>query len=225
MKKKMLKNPGEGQAPATTEDLDPKLLRQSESLIAGLMKLTHSKETRDQVMELLQSGDPIQAVPATANMIYQQLEGMSKKAVEVDNEVKLTAMSVLVSDLLDLGTSAGVFQISEEQVGPILEASIQQYIQRGIEEGTIDPVELQAQVEQLMPPEQRQKGLELAGKTGVPQAATREMAMDRIITQEREPLMQENAKLKSLLQQGQMQGQGQGQPMQQGQPMMQRGQR
>lgn len=148
-----------------------------QAYISGLMKLLHSKETAPSVEEMLQSGPPEKTIPAVALQVNAQMEEAVEKKPSL--ETALTAGVYLVSDLVEIGNTAGFFQIeSEEQVRPILQDVMQQYIERGLKDGSIDPVELQEKVEPLMTEDQRATGMQAAEMTGIPKAPTQQTAMN-----------------------------------------------
>ena len=74
------------------------------------------------------------------------------------------------------------------------------------------PIELQKVTEPLLSPEQKELGLSLAKSLELPEAPTESMAMDVYAKKKSQPLEQENAKLKSLIDQ---QKQAEQQPQQQ----------
>lgn len=150
--------------------------RADQAYISGLMKLLHSKETAPSVEEMLQSGPPEKTIPVIALQINDQMEQAVEKKPSL--ETALAAGTYLVQDLIEIGNAAGFFQIeTEEQIKPILQGTIQQYIEKGLKEGTIDPVELQEKVEPLMDDDQRATGMQAAELTGIPKGPTQDTAM------------------------------------------------
>jgi hypothetical protein len=152
------------------------LSQADQAYISGLMKLLHSKDTAPHVEEMLKSGPPEQTIPATALQINGQMEEAAGQKPPL--ETALIAGVYLVQDLIEIGNAAGYFELQDpEQMKPILQTTMQQYIEAGLQDGTIDPVELQEKVEPLMDEEQRATGMQAAELTGIPKAPTQETAM------------------------------------------------
>lgn len=149
---------------------EQQLSRKDQAYIGGLMKMLHSKETSSTIDEMLQAGPPEQTIPEISMMVSRQMEdAVSKKATKPELETILKGGIYLVSDLIEIGNAGGFFQIeSEEQVQPIMQATFQKYIETGLEDGSIDPIELQAKVEPLLNEQQIQVGSEAASGSGIP---------------------------------------------------------
>lgn len=162
-------NPDKG---VMQEKEEPKMSQQDQAYIGGLMKMLHSKKTAPVIDEMLQSGDPAQTIPEIALMVNQQMETeISKKSAPPSLETLLQAGVYLVSDLIEIGNAGGFFDIrDEQQVQPILQNTLQTYIERGLKNGTVDPIELQAKVEPLMSEESRNIAMQAAQKGGLPEA-------------------------------------------------------
>lgn len=160
--------------------LDPKSKKEIEAYILGLSKMLHSKETSGKVVEMLRSGPPEKMIPHTALLINQQMEDTVRaKGKNPTLETLLAAGQFMVGDLIEIGNAAGIFQLeTEEQIAPIVKETFQKYIEAGLKNHTIDPIELQQKVEPLMPEEHRQLGLEAAKRTGIPEKPDESTAME-----------------------------------------------
>ena len=144
--------------------------------VTGLMKLLHSKDTSPHVDEMLKSGPPDKTIPQIAMQVNDQMEAAIGKKPEL--ETTLVGGAYLVSDLVAIGNAGGFFHIDPKtQMGPILKDTMQMYIQRGLKDGSIDPVELQSKVEPMMNEEQKQTGTTAAGLTGISMQPTHSTAM------------------------------------------------
>jgi hypothetical protein len=85
----------------------------------------------------------------------------------------------LVSDLIEVGNAGGYFKVDqEEQVRDITQATFQNYIERGLKDGSIDPIELQSSVEPLLNEQQKTMGSQFGGEHKVPERPNEETAME-----------------------------------------------
>lgn len=151
---------------AQGQELDPKLKNQIDVYSTMLTKFIHGKETQQQVLKMLQAGDPIKAIPPAAIAINEQAENAMKSKPSTD--VVLGASVTLVSDLIETGMAAGLFeQPSDEDISFIYQDTLQIYIEKGLKDGSIDPIQLQKDIEPLMSEEQKQMGQELGKQAGV----------------------------------------------------------
>lgn len=179
--------------PEEREKVPAGKMRQMEDAVAMFMKLIHGDDTQESVLKLLGSQpDPMKAVPITTNALFKRVETQAKKkGAKFTDDVKLAAAQYMVTDLADLGNRAGLWdrQVTEEDMGPILQETMQMYIQAGLKDGSIDPIQLQRDVEKLMTPEQKATAMELGGGR-VPQGPTPAMAAqqyaDKAVSKERQ---------------------------------------
>lgn len=163
--------------------VDPKAQKDANAYTTGLMKMLHSKETSPKIMEMLKAGPPEVVVPQTALLVNQQMEdGLKAKGSKPSLETLLSASVYLTQDLVEMGNTAGLFQVSEEQVGPIMQATMQQYIEKGLKDKSIDPVELQTLVEPLMDEGQQGLALEAGAASGIPTTPDQNTAMEQYAT-------------------------------------------
>lgn len=158
-----------------SKQVDPKVKKQVDNYSTILMKIMHSKQTRGKVLDMLKATEPQQAIPATALIVNDLAE---KETKVKDVNVILGASPYLVSDIIEIGNSAQIFNISPEQAVPIYQETLQKYIQKGLKDGSIDPVELQAEVEPLLNEQQKQMGMEAGQAGGAPPTATNQMAIN-----------------------------------------------
>ena len=151
---------------AQGKELDPKTQQQIDVYSTMLTKFIHGKETQSQVLDMIKAGDPTKTIPPAAVAINDQGEQAMKGKVSTD--VVLGASVPLVSDLIEIGIAAGLFeQPSDEEISYIYQDTLQMYIEKGLKDGSIDPIQLQQDVEPLMNDEQRQAGLEMGKIAGV----------------------------------------------------------
>ena len=166
---------------------DPAMQKKVDGYVSILMKIMHAKSTRNTIIKMLSaSDDPKMSIVETALAVNDLAVQEAKSA---EPKVILAASPYLVSDLAEIGNAAGIFQLNEEQLAPIYQAALQKYIEKGLKDGSIDPVELQASVEPMLSQEQNQMGMDMGQQTGLPQQASNSMAV-RTMTQEAKPTPQ-----------------------------------
>jgi len=177
--RQMKKNVSERQTPTETQgpagvlsqqaqgqDIDPQTKQQIDVYSTMLTKFIHGKETQAQVLKMLQAGDPIKAIPPAAIAINEQAEQAMKTKPSTD--VVLGASVTLVADLIEVGIAAGLFERpSDEDISFIYQDTLQIYIEKGLKDGSIDPIQLQKDIEPLLSDEQREAGMQIGQQAGV----------------------------------------------------------
>lgn len=150
--------------------LDPKTQQKVESYVSVLMNELHSPDTRDDVLEILKSSkDPYMTVPQAAMTINDQAQSkITKQGGRVDTNTMFLASQYLVSDLMEIGNTFGVFKVGQEDFKELYQDSLQMYIQRGLKDKSIDPIELQTTAEKFMTDNEKIGGHYLAEKQGLP---------------------------------------------------------
>lgn len=153
--------------------------KKSQAYITGLSRMLHNSKTSKNILEMLKSGEPQDTISTTALTVNSQMEKrVTQAGKKPDLDVLLNAAVFLVGDLIEIGNAAGIFQIQDEQeIGQILQNTLQTYIEDGLKNGTVDPVELQHAVEPLMDEDHRAMGMEAANMSGIPQEANESTAM------------------------------------------------
>ena len=128
--------------------------------------------------------------------------------------VLLAANVRMIGELMEIGKSGGFFQVQEEQVGPILQDTMQRYITKGLKDKSIDPIELQQAVEPMMEESQKQQGLEMANQMGVPQEPGMDAALEsyagKRVDETKSMLSNQNAAKASTNARGQLAASAQG---------------
>lgn len=181
-------------------EVPPELQHKIDVMRTATIKLLHGKDTQKPILDMLSAGPLTESVPKAALQVNDMLE----KTVKPEVDVVLANSVTLVSDLIEIADAAGIAPTPpEEEIVGIFQDTLQGYIEKGLKDGTIDPVELQAAVEPLMNGEQRGAGQEMMKAEGLPEAATQDMATEKMI---REAQMAERAKMKQSVQQAPPQG-------------------
>lgn len=119
------------------------LQRDKEQIVDKGTILLHSPETRDQVMQMISSGDPVDGVAKASVMTIQRLDEVARKAgKETSDTAKLAASIELMEQIIEIGETAKVFKFSDEQRKYAMALGIQNYMKAEIQAGRIDPQEL-----------------------------------------------------------------------------------
>jgi len=178
MQKESTKLPDGAEKPMQAQKQDPKLQKEIEGYLTGLSKLLHGAQTSAEVVKMLETGPPEETIPEAALAVNSQMEDAVREAGRSPSlEVLLNAGLFLVNDLAEIGAAAGLFQLQEEDFSPIITDTLQKYIEKGLKDGTVDPVELQKKVEPLMNDEHKALGMAGAKGTGIPMEANQNTAM------------------------------------------------
>ena len=164
-------------------EASPQQVEQIKTVGGALIGLAHDPKGSQQVHKVLQSGKPEISVAQAAMMVYQQFKAGSGNR-PIGLEVAMPGYMMLVDDLLDFGNQAGFFNVTDEQgAGMILQNSFQLFIETGLKDKSIDPLELQEAVEPMMTDEQRGVGQQIGQEAGVPGEMSPQMATEQQITQ------------------------------------------
>ena len=175
----------QGQGVGPQEDpmanLDPKLKEKAESYISVLMNELHAPETREDVLEMLKSSsDPSMTIPQAAMAINDAAAMKIKKSGgRVDIPTMFLGSQYLVGDLMEIGNTFGIFETTKEDFPDLYQDSLQMFIQRGLKDGTIDPIELQLTGEKIMSENQKIGGHYLAEKNGIPYQPTQQQVLQQ----------------------------------------------
>jgi len=145
--------------------------RGAETYSIVLMKFLHGKETRDLVMDILKSSDePFDTVPEAVNKINDIASKTAEQGGQkISQDVQLASSVFLFNDIVELGKAAGIFQVPEEEMTELYQDCIEIHIQKGLKDGSIDPIQLQLDTEELMTEHQKAGGMGLAEFSGTPQ--------------------------------------------------------
>ena len=184
--------------PQSMQDVDPKMMQQLETINAAMLDMLYDPKTKSTVQNQLQGGDPGITIPATTNMIMGRFEDiMRPKNGELSLDMKLAVGVQTFQEVMQLAQGMGVLpeEVGDETVEPLLKQSMQQYIQKGLKEKTIDPMELQEAVEPLLTPEEQMIGRGMGQQFNVPGAPTQQQGNQRMMQKARAPLEVQNAQL------------------------------
>ena len=156
--------------PQEGQEADPKMAKQVEGYISVLNELLHSEKSRDSVTDVLTSNpDPFMTLPQAAVSTNDMgVNLMQQSGVKVSFATQLAASTYLIEDLIHLGyAAAGWENLSEEDIAALYEDTLQIVIERGLADGSIDPIQLQLDVEPLMDEDMQRAGQHFADQEGL----------------------------------------------------------
>ena len=191
---------------------DKKVQDRIDSYVVALMNELHGSETRDDVLDILKNGkDPYIGIPEAAMAVNDAaVAKFEQNGVEVDLNTQFNASAYLVNDLMEIGSKFGFFEVTQDDFAPLLEDSLQTYIERGLKDGTIDPIELQLTAESFTSENQRIAGLYYGQENGVPPAPQQQQIIHQLQQNAaREATEKERKKQAGQLQQQQLMAQAQ----------------
>jgi len=176
----------------------PQMMKQATAFRGIINTILHSKENRGNVQHLLTGfkDNPEVGIPQAAEIINKQAVQMA--GGNVPQDVQLGVAVSLVTDLAHLGQAMKLWPVlPANEVKAIFKDTVQDHIQKGLHDGTIEPEDLQRKAEPLLSPEQRQQGMDLAKKHGL-----REEADPRAIAAQAQKTAVNKAKMEMAKQNG-----------------------
>lgn len=180
------------------QELSPEKKQQIQVTNAALTDLIYDERTQPEIQKMLTRGEPIQTVPMAVNTVFLKFEDLTKDKGPMPLDVKLAAGVHAFSEVMEMGEAAGSIppDLTEQQMQPILRETIQKYIERGLKEGTLDPIELQQRVEPLMSEQESMLGSQMGKQHGVPGELQQSQSAMMMSQKAQAPLKMENAQLK-----------------------------
>lgn len=185
-------------------DISPELQKKMDVYNTALMHIMHNPKTSSSIVEMLKAAPPDQSITTTALQLTKTVsQSFEKRGEKVEDSVKLCGAMYLVSDLSEIGNTAGLWdqEVTNEQIGPLLTKVATKYIHSGLKDRSIDPIDLQEQAQDLFNDKQKEVGSTIQKKLGLPDEPTVSMGVDAYAQKKSAPLEQENAQLKQQLQQ------------------------
>ena len=205
----MKRDKAKGQGPMSGQELpkgqnvpeaSPQQVEQIKTVGGALIGLAHDPKGSKQVHKILQSGKPEIAVAQASMMVYQQFKTGSGGKMGLD--VSIPGYLMLVDDLMDFGNQAGFFNVADEQsAATVLQNSFQLFIETGLKDKSINPIELQEAVEPMLSDKQREAGTQIGQEAGLPGEMSQQMATEQYANQR-----VAQAQPKGMLQGGQRNG-------------------
>ena len=168
------------------QEVDPKLKKEVEAFVGAISKMFHAPETKGKVYDMLKSAPPEKSIPeAVFHVNLRVAEKLKQKGQNPSMEALFTGTVVAAAELAEIGNTGGFFQeeLTERNIKPVVQASLQRMVVEGVKRGLVDPVEFQAAVEPMLSEQQKQVGLEAGRRTGVPAEAGQSQAMEAYAAQ------------------------------------------
>jgi len=164
-----------GYGDASMGEVDEKTKSQVDAFSVVLMNVMHSEQMAGQTMKMLSAGqedgqsDPYLVIPKAAVTINDMaVNMMAETGEEVGFDVQLAGSSLLMNDLIQLGYANNLWpKMSQEEIAAVYEDTVQVVIERGLKDGSIDPIQLQVDAEKAMNPDQKRMGDALAQENGM----------------------------------------------------------
>lgn len=153
--------------------------QQREAYNAGIMQMIYDPKTKASIYQMLKSGEPQTTIPQVVNMLNDKMSTeLEQEGHKVDLGTSFNGIIFTTMELANLGTTGGFFNLNKDSMPPIIKSSLQQYVQTGLKNKTIDPIEVQQAAQSLMTPDEQAKGEALAVKNGYPARPGVQAAMD-----------------------------------------------
>lgn len=175
------------------QDISPEKRKQVEMVQSTLTDMLYHPEGKEALQSML-SGDapPEQSIPMVVNTVFMKFEDMTTQAGkgQMPIDVKLAGGVHLFSEVIELAEAQGVIpeDLEPEALQPMMMQTFQQYIQRGLKTGSIDPIELQQQIEPLLSGEEKEIGMHFAKSLGTPEEVSEGQAMEGVMRKREAPL-------------------------------------
>jgi len=169
--------PSVGKRPSKAQE------EQLKTASAAMIDMAHDKRMSKNIHQMLQAGQPQIAIPQAAMTIYSQFKSALGGKGKLGLDLSLAAYVILVDDFIDFGNQAGFYQLDEPTIAETMQNSFQLFIETGLKDKSINPIELQELVEPLLNEDQKQTGREAAQQAGIPGKMTQQMATEQYANQ------------------------------------------
>lgn len=189
------------------QDITPEKKQQLQMVNSALTDMLYHPEGKEAIQGMLKGDAPPEhSIPMAVNTIFMKFEDMTKQGGQgkgMPLDVKLAGGVHLFSEVAELAEEMGVLpkDTQPEQLQPLMRATFQQYIQRELKTGGIDPIELQQQIEPLLSGEEKEIGMHFAKAQGVPGELQDAQAAEGMMRKREAPLKAQLAQTKGQNQQ------------------------
>jgi len=107
--------------------------------VSNGMKIIHSEQTRDSIVQQLKTGgNPAAALAQTTVNVLEKLDTASAQSgATIAPETVLQGSAPIMEQVMEIGEASGSFQISEDQIKEAAGMAVSLYIKKGMETGKI----------------------------------------------------------------------------------------
>lgn len=189
--------------PQEGQQVDPELQKKVDTFGVVLIEVMHSDQTKQETLNMLKgedetTSDPFIAIPDAAVAVNDMAVAlMSDSGAVPDFAVQLSGSVLIINDLIQLGIASGLWDdLGEEDIKMIYEDTLQIVIERGLADGSIDPIQLQLDAEGFMDENQKTVGGKLALEKGLGKEPSQQ-AMNEQFAQGRERKVMKGATAKA----------------------------
>lgn len=119
--------------------------------VARGLELISSQQTSASILQMLKTGDPMNALARTLVVIMQKLDAAARqKGIDIPDMVKIYGSHELLQALVEVGQAAKILNIDKDVVELAYSVAVQNYIKSEINGGRINPAKLHMQTQSSM---------------------------------------------------------------------------
>ena len=122
-----------------------------EAFIENGMLAIYDEKRSEQILKMLSGQDPVTALSNTVLTVIHGLVDAAtrKQQTPPSDTVLIHGGYALLQELAQMGKSAGVLEITDEQINKAGEVAMQKYLEQGIRTGKVDVNQLASDYKQL----------------------------------------------------------------------------
>jgi hypothetical protein len=180
------------------KEVSREALEQMENMKSAITDMMYAPESKAQVQKMLSEGQPEVTIPGATLAIFGKFEDMmSGKNGPMPLDYKLVGGVHAFTEVMELAGHMSIVSpdMGEDEMQPLMKETMQQYIQKGLKDGSIDPIELQQEVEPLLTQEESDIGMQAGGQFGVPSQLQQGQSQKGLLDKQARPMKAENASL------------------------------
>jgi len=155
-----------------TSGLNPQDQEKLDIYVANGIKIIHSPEVSDQLVERMKaSQNPIVDVADATISVVERLDSSGEsRGVALPIEIKAKAANIFMDEIMTIGESVGMPKFNDEQKLQAVSLALGKYIDKSVKSGKMSPEELQQMGGRAAQTPQGQKILQqVGGQAGVGQ--------------------------------------------------------
>jgi hypothetical protein len=132
--------------PQSPQEIDPQIMQAVQQYIAAAMKLIHGEQTRDRVLQVVQSApNPIVGAAQAGLVVLQRIE----KEIPADDTVLLSAGNIILGEIMTVAEAAGLHQYSEQDRVQVFQQAVKMFVGKEVASGKRDPQQIAQQLQEL----------------------------------------------------------------------------